>query len=286
MANQISFLDLPIEIRDMIYDYALEDVEFTNALQAKTAYTPKKVPLLYVDETITKELQHRLYANHAMVIPIQEPSRYAIGDWTFAPQVTECSRMMKQRSKILTIEMCQTTPSHYANPPLDKDGKPKEAHGFWERNGGDTFAKKVVGELLDFKSELPAVKTIKIVFWDGNWFAYNRHWKEPLKQLQKEWPEILLDVEYNLFDYDDPDAGDGGSNMIQVWNNWRKKSCGTSFAANNFHEVRKRKFEGYRINIEAWEDERFSYFDYIQVNRALRCFNVDVRPIFVKTGKW
>ncbi|KAM0549871.1 hypothetical protein ACHAPJ_009118 [Fusarium lateritium] len=286
MAQQISFLDLPTEIRDMIYDYALEDVEFTNALESKTAYTPKKAPLLYVDQTITKELQPRLYSNHVMVIPIQEPSQYAIGDSTFVPQVTECSRMMKERSRTLTIEMCQTIPSHYADSPLDEDGKPKEAHSFWEGKGGDTFAKKVVRELLDLLSELPEVKTIKLVFWDGNWFAYKSHWEEPLEQLKQEWPEILLDVEYNLFEYDDPDAGDGGSNMIQVWNDWGKETPGTWFAANNFQEVRKGKFEGYQINIEAWEDEDFCYLDFAEREDALRSFDVDVRPMFVKTEKW
>ncbi|KAF4967690.1 hypothetical protein FSARC_4750 [Fusarium sarcochroum] len=285
MTPQTSFLSLPTEIRDMIYDYALEDVEFTNALTSKSAYTPESLPLLYVDETISRELQPRLYKNHAMVIPLQEPSRYTIGNWKFTPHVTECSRMMKQRSKTLTIEMCQTTKSLYADSSLDEDGEPKEPYEFWEGDGGDAFAKRLIGELLDLKSELPSIGTIKFVFWDGSWFAYDHHWEEPLKKLQKEWPEIFLDVEYNLFDYSDPDAGDGGSNDIQQWHEWEQRTEHAWFAANNFKEVNHRKgdFKGHQIDIEAWDDEDFIYLNSREREDALRYFDVEVRPMFVKT---
>ncbi|KAH6960411.1 hypothetical protein DER45DRAFT_158118 [Fusarium avenaceum] len=281
MAAPTSFLSLPREIRDIIYDYALEDVQFTNTLTAVTAYTPQTFPLLFVDKGISDDLQPRLYENHTMVIPIQEPCQYIIKNSTFAPQVAKCSRMMKERSKTIVIEMAQTDMSHHANAELDEDGNPEIAYEFWESQGS-VFAEKLIDDLLALKPELPGFKTVKLVFWFANWIAYSNEWSDALERLTKEWPEIFLEIELNLFEYVDQDAGDGGSNWVEGWNEWADREEVT-FQAMNF-EWNSRSdgsFDGRMIDVAAWQDEDFIYMNMRERDMDLHWGSFKVSPMFL-----
>jgi hypothetical protein len=70
MDSQPSFLHLPREVRDMIYSYVLDDVEFSNAFTSQTAYSPQNFTLLYIHKVISEDLQPRLYINHSIVITL------------------------------------------------------------------------------------------------------------------------------------------------------------------------------------------------------------------------
>jgi hypothetical protein len=281
MAAQTSFLSLPREIRDIIYDYTLEDVQFSNALTAVTAYTPQAFPLLFVDKSISDDLQPRLYEKHTMVIPIQEPCQYTIGNYTFSSQVAKCSRMMKERSKTIVVEMAQTAISHHADCELDQDGNPQEAEEFWESEGS-VFAEKLIDDILALKPELPGFKTLKLVFWFAKWIAYGNQWSDALKRLTEEWPEIFLEIEFNLFDYVDHDAGDGGSNWIEGWNDWADRE-GVTFQAMNFKwdSCIDGSFTGRMIDVEAWSEEEFIYMNMRERDRALHWGSYNVSPMCV-----
>jgi hypothetical protein len=265
----------------MIYDYALEDVQFSNALTAVTAYTPQAFPLLFVDRSISDDLQPRLYEKHTMVIPVQQPCQYTNGNSTFSPQVTKCSRMMKERSKTIVIEMAQTVAAHYAETEIDQDGNPQEDHGFWESQGS-VFAEKLISDILALKPELPGFKTMKLVFWFANWVTNDRQWSDALKRLTEEWPEIFLEIELKVFDYVDHDAGDGGSNWIEGWNDWAGREDVTFQAMNLKWDSRvDGRFTGRMIDVEAWSEEDFVYMNMRERDRTLHWGSYDVSPMCV-----
>ncbi|KAM0342106.1 hypothetical protein ACHAPU_009720 [Fusarium lateritium] len=267
MAVQSGFLSLPREIRDIIYDYALEDVPVTNALTAATAYTPESFPLLYVDRCISNELQLLLYENHAMVVPIQTPRQYANGNSNFSPRVSKCSRMMKQRSKTLIIEMALL-----ATDNDDDDGYGEAV----------AFGAVLTPDILALKPELTGLNKIKLVFWSYSYSEYSADWSEPLKALMEAWPGVCLEVELNVFDYYDQDAGDGGSNWIEGWDDWADEE-GVIFEVNNFKWAERvdGSFPGRHIYVPAWKDEDFLYMNPREQDKELHFGSFERRPMYV-----
>ncbi|EEU45293.1 uncharacterized protein NECHADRAFT_28652, partial [Fusarium vanettenii 77-13-4] len=184
------------EIREMIYDLVLEPVEFSNLYTAKTAYTPETCPLLYVHWMITEELQNRLYKNHAIVIPFQEPSEYVISNRTFAQHINKTTRRMKMHTDKIIVEMVQTKEARYPDNTLDRNGIRKNDGDFWiDVEAGGDFPTRVVHELLWMRQHLPAVRTVKFVLWEGEWSMYSRAWTEPLQRLLDNWGELHIEVE-------------------------------------------------------------------------------------------
>lgn len=288
MDSQTSFLDLPREVRDMVYDYVFEDANFSNAFTTQTAYSPNILPLLYVHKIISDDLQPRLYQNHAIVIPLQEPSTYATGQWSIVPRIA-CSEMMQQRSNTLIIEMSQTTISYYPDSDLedDEDEDPVEDDTFWDPDsrGGKALPQKLISDILALKQSLPALRTIKFVFWFGNWTAWSRTWEEHLEKLRATWPEPLLKIEMNLFEFVDDQVADGGFNWVEAWYYWAIERKRIWFQANNFKwkDHAKGDFRGRRINVRAWQDEEFLDWDDEEADRALHKKRCEVKPLFVRT---
>ncbi|KAF4487867.1 hypothetical protein FAGAP_11263 [Fusarium agapanthi] len=289
MDSQTSFLDLPREVRNMVYDYAFEDVKFSNAFTTQNAYSPGVTPLLYVHKSIPDNLQHRLYQNHAIVIPLQEPSTYAVGEWSIVPRIA-CSKMMKQRTNTLIIEMCQTTKTYYPDSDLKDGGEdedPVEGELFWnsDSRGGKLLPQKLINDILALKQSLPALKSIKFVFWFGNWTVYGNFWEEHFEKLKAAWPKPLLKIEMNMFDYVDRDAGHGGISWIEGWYDWAIERKRVWFRANNFKwkDHARGDFRGREINIRVWQDEDFLDWDDEERDRALHEKRCEVKPLFVKT---
>jgi hypothetical protein len=71
MSQGTSFLHLPLEIRNLIYELAFTPVEHANLLNpTQTVYTKEAAPLLYVHPAITADLRHRLYRDDfSLVLP-------------------------------------------------------------------------------------------------------------------------------------------------------------------------------------------------------------------------
>ncbi|KAF5628852.1 hypothetical protein F52700_7945 [Fusarium sp. NRRL 52700] len=288
MDSQASFLDLPREVRDIVYDYyTFEDAEFSNAFTTQTAYSPDILPLLYVHKTISDDLQSRLYQNHAIAVPLQEPSTYATGEWSIVPRIA-CSKMMKQRSNTLIIEMSQTTKSYYPDSDLkDSDKDPVEDKYFWHHSsrGGKALPEKLINDILALKPSLPTLETIKFVFWFGNWTADGGVWKEHIEKLRATWPEPLLKIEFNLFEYVDDQVMDGGWNWIEEWYYWAIERKRILFQANNFEwkDHVKGNFRGRTIHVPAWQDEDFLDWDEDEADRAIHRRPCHVEPLFVRT---
>lgn len=278
-------LTLPREIREMIYDVLFEDIEYSNLLTSKTAYTPTSCPLLYVDQTISNELYPRLYSSHAIAVPVQEPSKYATGSTQFAPHLEKASRMMKLKTHTIIVEASQTELSYYPDGDVDSDGEPEEAYDFWDdEEGGGEFAEKITEELLSMLTQMPHVSNIKFIFWFGDWRADYRHWRSQFENLRNARTTLKIEVQLNLFDYWDPDAGDTGSNWIQGWDRWCKGANYVSFSAVilNYEEDRD-VFIGDEIDPRVWEDEYIpgSYKEQI---KALSIGRRECRPLFIKPG--
>ncbi|PNP79919.1 hypothetical protein FNYG_06616 [Fusarium nygamai] len=289
MNSQTSFLDLPREVRDMVYDYALEDVKFSNAFTTQTAYSPDILPLLYVHKIISDDLQPRLYQNHAIVIPLQEPSTYATGEWSIVPRIA-CSKMMRQCTNTLIIEMSQTTISYYPDSDLeeDYDEDPVEDELFWvelDSRGAKALPQKLINDILALKPSLPALKTIKFVFWFGNWTAYGSHWEKHLEKLKATWPELLLKIELNLFEYVDHEFADGGWNWVEEWYYWAIEKKRVCFQANNFKwkDHAKGDFRGREIDARVFQDHEFRGWEDEEMDRLLHKRGCEVKPLFVRT---
>ncbi|KAM5354741.1 hypothetical protein ACJ41O_001388 [Fusarium nematophilum] len=259
-----SFLHLPLETRKIIYDLAFPDVVHSNLLDlAGTGYTRETVPLLYVHPYISADLAHRLYRDgFSVVLPIQEASEITRGRGLDKERLETCldkmPMAMKQRCETLTVESAQTLevmeewgPEWEEQSMKEEEFEAEEADDFFE---DDEFARRLVPLLIQIKAEMPALKRVKFIFWIGELAAPLHSWKGQLEQLAWQWVKMdeaqmddnnqdtqmtgcddpdegaitgrLLEVEVqvNCFDYYDPDAGDGGLNWIQVWDEYAEET--------------------------------------------------------------
>ncbi|KAL6918914.1 hypothetical protein ACHAP8_008913 [Fusarium lateritium] len=191
MAVENPFSVFPREIRDKIYNYALQDIKFTNILAHKTAYTPQKAPILYINDAIANDVKHLLYRDHEMVVHIAQPRRYAEGSTGYLSHVQKCSRLMKQRSHTFVAELWRSQYSRL-DPSYEDCNDSEEEFG---RNVGPEFTPAIAGdddgellgrkffeELAAVQPELPNLKKIDINCWIVIWLGFSQHWKEPLDQ--------------------------------------------------------------------------------------------------------
>uniref|UniRef100_A0A8H7N3M8 Uncharacterized protein n=1 Tax=Bionectria ochroleuca TaxID=29856 RepID=A0A8H7N3M8_BIOOC len=276
-------LRLPIEVRLAIYDYAFEDVSESNIHDGGTAYTPSTAPLLYVHPRITEDLQHRLYGNHALVIPIQEPSKYIKGDQQLILPVSKLSQRRKSSATSIIFEISQTEQVYRYTP----DGKQVVDYGFWDGRSetSNALAKLLTGAALHLKSDLPNVVMVCFVFWYGEMSVYVDNWKRELAALQDQWEGLYITVELNLFEYEDPEAGDGGYNFIQGWDkHFKAEVIRGSFLANNLTlmEHEDGRYEGRLFDPTGWDDpdSEDDMYEWDFDERLYVC-NVTNRPKYV-----
>ncbi|KAF4984495.1 hypothetical protein FZEAL_343 [Fusarium zealandicum] len=275
--SPVSFLHLPREIRNMVYDFTfIPDQQYINILDCEgTVYTKKIAPLLYVHPTIADDLRHRLYQhNISLVLPIQNPSKLAVRRDLQLDALQTClgkmSKLMKRQCERLIVEASQID--------LTEDEDAMDVDGDTGQEYDDGFAKRLVPMIMLIKKEIPSLNDVKFIFWFGSWSL--DPWTEHLERLAVEWkrlehadagendqdihdtnqdqqftnaqseigdeedkinnpvqeiafdvfddtldplfnesniPSLWLNIQFNLFDYHDPDAGDGGFNWIQGW---------------------------------------------------------------------
>lgn len=194
------FSVFPREVRDMIYSYAIPEIPYTDATVSKTAYNPKNTPLLFLNEAISKDAQHLLYKNHAMIIPVLNPSEYKLKETKFAPVVRQCSRLMKQRSNKLMIGTSRFIAASYS-PLLHiniHDGTSAEdwIQKFCGFDNPEPLAKKLIDELISLRPELPNVKVIEFKFFQGFNVLVALRWKEYFFELRDAWPEIEIEIDF------------------------------------------------------------------------------------------
>ncbi|KAM0560037.1 hypothetical protein ACHAPJ_003996 [Fusarium lateritium] len=289
MATQVSFVDLPREIRQQIYDYVFEDVEpvFTNALTSRTAYPPENYPFLYMDKAITEEIQPYLYRGHSMVIPIQEPSEYIRDKQLLASRVALCSERMRRCTKTVIFEASQTSISRYDEGFFEEYGEPEDVYAFWYKHKrGKKFAEKITKEIRSLKKDFSSIEKIKFVFWFGCWIVDNDHWRKWLKKLQKKWPGVFLDFEFNLFGYVDHNPHREKNNWIQAWAEWDDETENTEFTAHNFRwaDHVQGNFWGRYLDPEAYGYEDVPFYDIQVQDHMLHFGKVEMRPMYVKTA--
>ncbi|KAH7196494.1 uncharacterized protein B0J16DRAFT_326051 [Fusarium flagelliforme] len=193
------FSVFPREVRDMIYSYSIPMIPYTDATIFKTAYNPKNTPLLFLNEAIFKDAQHLLYKDHAMIIPVLNPSEYELKETKFAPIVRQCSRLMKQRSNRLMIGTSRFIAASYS-PLLHiniHDGTSAEdwIYKFCGFDNPEPLARKLIDELISLRPELPNVKVIEFKFFEGFNIVVLR-WKEYLLELKEAWPEIEIEIDF------------------------------------------------------------------------------------------
>lgn len=185
----------------MIYSYSTPEIRGTDVTAFKTAYNPKNAPLLFLNEAISKDVQHLLYKNHIMIIPVVNPSEYELKETKFAPTVRQCSRLMKQRSNRLMIATSRFVAASYS-PLLHiniNDGKSADdwIQKFCGFDNPEPLAKKLIDELVSLRAELPNVKVIEFKFFEGFKFLVALRWKEYLLELREAWPEIEIEIDFD-----------------------------------------------------------------------------------------
>ncbi|KAJ4016306.1 hypothetical protein NW752_003429 [Fusarium irregulare] len=193
------FSVFPREVRDMIYSYSIPDIPATDATVLDTAYNPKNAPLLFLNETISKDVQHVLYQDHAIVIPVLNPSEYELKETKFAPVVGQCSRLMKQRSNRVIIGTSRFVVSYSPLAHINiADGKSADdwIYKFCGFDNPEPLAKKLIDELISLRPELPNVKVIEFKFFECFNVLVALRWKEYFLQLREAWPEIEIEIDF------------------------------------------------------------------------------------------
>ncbi|RSL88537.1 hypothetical protein CEP52_013956 [Fusarium oligoseptatum] len=261
-----NFFRLSREIREMIYDLVLEPIEFSNLYTAKTAYTPESCPLLYVHRKITEDLQHRLYKNHAIVIPFQDAGEYIRNDGTFAQYINKPTRRMKMQTDKIIVEVVQSKRRVFPQNPHDRNGTMNHMRyvmHWQDLQGGNVFPPKVVPELLQMKNHLTAVKTIKFVLWQGEWHMSIMSWRDPLQSLLDNWDGLRIELEMNVFDYQEPPRQQGFPNIIQAYHRHCAPIERISFSANDFHweDHESGNYWGHRIDPTGFASQRWRETD-------------------------
>jgi len=194
------FSVFPREVRDMIYSYSTPEILGTDVTVSKTAYNPRTAPLLFLNEAISKDVQHLLYKNHMIIVPALNPSEYELKETKFAPIVRQCSRLMKQRSNRLMIGTSRFVAASFF-PLLHiniDDGKSAEdwIQKFCGFDNPEPLAKKLIDELISLRPELPNVKVIEFKFFEGFKVVIALRWKEYLLELREAWPEIEIEIDF------------------------------------------------------------------------------------------
>ncbi|CAH0025563.1 unnamed protein product [Clonostachys rhizophaga] len=282
MAEPVSFLSLPREVRNIIYDLVPVDIPHSNILIAKTAYTSSVLPLLYVHPIISNDLQSRLYENHVIVLPVQEPSEYSTSHSRLLPHLETCSKLMKTRSNRLIVEVSQTQ-SHYS-----KDGE--SCHDWWYlKKDAAAFAKTLIADISLLKSHLPNVDSIDVRFWCSEMAPINDHWARNLKKLRDQWSNLVLSVRLYVFGgYDQYNRNTESTPLpdrIRAWNDW-------STEATVLLEVIDCKQEDFRqgvrtgrfIDLEEWplwKHEEYYWANDEERDEMLHSGSTDAVPIYV-----
>ncbi|RSL62904.1 hypothetical protein CEP54_005532 [Fusarium duplospermum] len=226
-----SFLHLPLEIRNLVYDLAFNPDVKANILDAAhTRYTREASPLLYVHPVISADLRERAYSgDFSLVLPIQEPSEWVKGRGLDSENMKTClddlPSLMKKKCEKLIIEASQS------------DEAEEENYEFWD---SEDFPNYLIPLLLQIKEEIPTLSKITFIFWFGEWSAPVDVWKKSLRLLSRRWNKKsqgqdgkdhadkdlarkssrgkpLIKMQFNLFDYYDPDGGDTGANGYLMW---------------------------------------------------------------------
>lgn len=288
MASETGFLDLPREIREMIYDHVFDDLDlpsYGNFFTGGTVYMPSSVPLLYVHTHISEELQARLYKNHRTVIPIQEPSGYVRGGKTMDLNTDHMSRQRIFATKTIIVEVAETHDSYEVHDSGNEEpSQPETEEYFWEQHG-DTCADMIKNTLSVVLSSFPNVKHVKLKLWDCQNGIYPSGWKEAISELHDKWKNINICIDLYLFDYYDQDAGDGGTNFVQGWHRDFKRMKGVTFRVFNFNKFFRRNgdehYKGHRVNPEAWYMMNNGWMDKEEFNEVSQMYSVTVRPKYI-----
>ncbi|KAF5024148.1 hypothetical protein F66182_3782 [Fusarium sp. NRRL 66182] len=361
------FLHLPPEIRNTIYDLAIETQKHhCNVLNLnESTYSPADFPLLYVHPIITTDLQHHLYGDEfSLVLPIQEPGEMVKGKGhnseSIQSHLDKLPELMKQRTKTLVVEMSQTAPMMMRGGGEDH-GEEILVEDFWYYD--NKFPAKLTPIILQFKRAIPSLQGVKCIFWLGMWYASLDNWQDALEKLAKDWvaleayqerhndtssqdvissngtnetddnataveaenddeynpaesvalniyeedldpefnpsgflkPKFSLQVQFNLFDYSDPDAGDGGSNFIQGWDNYAEKTWNKDttlqldFIAEDlkWDEHVQGNFEGRQFDPKGWAHEYVNLMSKRDRDEILHMYYYSTdtcRPLYVKTS--
>ncbi|KAL2672644.1 hypothetical protein Neosp_013358 [[Neocosmospora] mangrovei] len=230
-SDPISFLHLPPEIRNLVYDLAFNPDVKTNILDpSHSGYTKDVSPLLYVHPIISADLRRRTYGgDFSLVLPIQEPSEWVKGRGLDSEKLKTCldklPDLMKNKCQRLIVEASQS------DEVEDVD------YEFWE---SEDFPSYLVPLLLQIKEEIPTLKKVTFIFWFGEWSASVDVWKRSLRLLSRRWNKNTqrqngkenadkgltsksyrskpsIEMQFNLFDYYDQDGGDGGANEYMMW---------------------------------------------------------------------
>ncbi|KAH8601164.1 hypothetical protein B0O99DRAFT_589237 [Bisporella sp. PMI_857] len=173
-SNGTSFLDLPREIREMIYEWGSEEPEFGNMLDLQGAgYTKATAPLLYIHQSITNDLQSRIYKNQTIVLPFQEPSQClksrgiaGCGSWQSLADIKESRREY-----------------HRVTEKGEDQIEDPEDYAFWDDDSRGDLTDKLEREFLAIKRAMPALKQVKFILWCGLWTPYEGDWTPALENL-------------------------------------------------------------------------------------------------------
>ncbi|RSL92553.1 hypothetical protein CDV31_015106 [Fusarium ambrosium] len=222
-----SFLHLPPEIRNLVYDLAFNpDVKANILNAAHTGYTREASPLLYVHPVISADLRERAYTgDFSLVLPIQEPSEWVKGRGLDCEKLKtyldNLPGLMKKKCERLIVEASQS------------DEAEEENYEFWDSKD---FPSYLIPLLLQIKEEIPTLNKITFIFWFGELSAPPNVWKKSLRLLSRQWSKKTqnqnadkgltvkssrgkpsITMQFNLFDYYDPDGGDTGANGYLMW---------------------------------------------------------------------
>ncbi|VUC27875.1 unnamed protein product [Clonostachys rosea] len=282
MADPVSFLSLPYEVREMIYDLVSVDVQHSNMLNARTAYTPSASPLLYVHPIISNELQSHLYKNHAIVLPAQEASEYTTNRTGLLPALSSCSFMMRTRSNRLIVEISQTK-SIYSQDA-------RSSHDWWYlKKYGAAFARTLVADILLMKPQLPNVHSIEFRFWCSEMAPINDDWARNFKKLRDQWSDLVLSVQLYVFDYLDQDNPNLDSprlrHRIQDWAGWyREAAVSLEVIDCKQEEFRQGGRTGRFLDLEewlVWKSEEFYWADDKKRDEMLHLGSTEAVPIYI-----
>ncbi|KAI9155644.1 hypothetical protein HJFPF1_08232 [Paramyrothecium foliicola] len=318
----ISFLHLPPEIRSQIYDLAFTPPAYSNLLDPRDkGYTKDTQPLLYVHPLVTGDLRARLYRDDfSIVLPIQDPSEVVRGrgldDEALRTALAQMSPLIRKNCKNIIVELSQTFQVFEEwESDCGEDRDTWEASEDYEIWNDDTLAQKLIPWLLQIKKAMPALHSVKFIFWmcEDYLAAPLDAWERQLHILAEEWysstdenmadltdegvdtekPVLDVVIQVNVFDFYDQDAGDGGKNWIQVWDDFANKERSGSGLIIQFSAIDLQwadhingKFEGREFDPSGWEDEYILLMDDREADNLLHVSPFPTgtyRPLFVKT---
>lgn len=122
---------------------------------------------------ITRDLMPRLYKEHSLVLPGQEPSLCLDSLGNFATHISTLTKMRSQRTTAVVVQVSEVEAGNEHRQEAVARGEETEEYPWDDDETGDRLAEHLTNDVIFFMDQIPSIEAVNFIFWFGNWVFYS-----------------------------------------------------------------------------------------------------------------